>query len=141
TSVGLWRSSPARKPDGSLERCCMSMAVPTASNRGGRRRVTFTTGSSPPVERAIRSELRHRHLGRPAAVCHCRSQRGTQPDPPFDHVGHLQPGSGFTLDGLIPPETVTQGKPTVNPCFYYVGIKGHQYVTPFGSKTYCQPSS
>ena len=49
-------------------------------------------------------------------------------------------GSNFTLGGLIPPETIVQGKPTVNPCFYMVGIKNQQYVQPFGSQLYCQPS-
>jgi branched-chain amino acid transport system substrate-binding protein len=50
-------------------------------------------------------------------------------------------GPGFTLDGLIPPETLTQGKPTINPCFYEIGIKNQQYVTPFGTQTFCQPAS
>ena len=49
--------------------------------------------------------------------------------------------SGFTLGGLIPPETITKGKPTVNPCFFEVGIKNEKYIYPFGKKTFCQPSS
>jgi branched-chain amino acid transport system substrate-binding protein len=50
-------------------------------------------------------------------------------------------GTGFTLGGLIPPETVVPGKATVNPCFFYAGIKNQQYVMPFGTKLYCQGGS
>jgi branched-chain amino acid transport system substrate-binding protein len=49
-------------------------------------------------------------------------------------------GSGFTLGGLIPPETVNQGKATTNPCFFEIGIQDQKYVLPFGSKTFCQAS-
>ena len=50
-------------------------------------------------------------------------------------------GPKFTLGGLIPPETIVKGQPTVNPCFYMAGIENQQYVQPFGNQLYCQPSS
>jgi branched-chain amino acid transport system substrate-binding protein len=65
------------------------------------------------------------------------------PDPTradiFDGIYGL--GPKFTLGGLIPPETIVKGKPTVNPCFFMAGIQNGQYVQPFGSQQYCQPSS
>jgi branched-chain amino acid transport system substrate-binding protein len=45
---------------------------------------------------------------------------------------------GFTLGGLIAPETLTPGKVHSNPCFYIVQIKNEKYTTPFGDKTFCQ---
>jgi branched-chain amino acid transport system substrate-binding protein len=45
---------------------------------------------------------------------------------------------GFTLGGLIPPETLVQGKKHTNPCTFIVQIKNTKYVTPFGQKTFCQ---
>lgn len=48
-------------------------------------------------------------------------------------------GAGFTLNGLIPPETLVQGKNHVNPCFFILGIKNKNYVLPYGDKPYCQP--
>ena len=48
-------------------------------------------------------------------------------------------GSGFTLNGLIPPETLVQGKNHVNPCFFILGIKDKNYVLPYGDKPFCQP--
>jgi branched-chain amino acid transport system substrate-binding protein len=44
----------------------------------------------------------------------------------------------FTLGGLIPPETLTQGKPTTSPCFYIVRIQNQKYKAPYGLKTFCQ---
>lgn len=49
--------------------------------------------------------------------------------------------ANFTLGGLIPPETITQGKPTVNNCVYIVDIKNSQYKAPYGLRTYCQQLS
>jgi branched-chain amino acid transport system substrate-binding protein len=54
----------------------------------------------------------------------------------FNGVYSLPPN--FTLGGLIPPETVVKGKPTINPCFYYVGITNGQWSLPLGDKLYCQ---
>jgi branched-chain amino acid transport system substrate-binding protein len=48
-------------------------------------------------------------------------------------------GSGFTLNGLIPPETLVPGKNHANPCFFILGIKNKNYVLPYGDKPYCQP--
>jgi ABC-type branched-subunit amino acid transport system substrate-binding protein len=50
-------------------------------------------------------------------------------------------GPSFTLGGLIPPETIVRGRPTVNPGFYYAGIKNQRYGQPFGNHLFCQPSS
>jgi branched-chain amino acid transport system substrate-binding protein len=50
-------------------------------------------------------------------------------------------GSDFTLDGFIPPQTITQGKPTTNACFFVVRVKNKQWTAPFGTKTYCEPQS
>jgi hypothetical protein len=47
----------------------------------------------------------------------------------------------FTLGGLIPPETIKQGQPTVNSCIFIVDIKNHQYQAPHGLQTFCQVSS
>jgi branched-chain amino acid transport system substrate-binding protein len=45
----------------------------------------------------------------------------------------------FTLDGLIPPETLVQGKNHANPCFYIIGIKNKSYNLQYGDQSYCQP--
>jgi branched-chain amino acid transport system substrate-binding protein len=47
----------------------------------------------------------------------------------------------FTLDGLIPPQTLVKGKPNLNPCFYIVQIKNQKYTAPYGLKSYCQGTS
>ncbi|HLG68050.1 MAG TPA: ABC transporter substrate-binding protein [Acidimicrobiales bacterium] len=44
----------------------------------------------------------------------------------------------FTLGGLIPPETVTPGKATTNPCFYIVRIEHERYTAPYKLRTFCQ---
>jgi branched-chain amino acid transport system substrate-binding protein len=48
---------------------------------------------------------------------------------------------GFTLGGLIPPETLTSGQVHTNSCFYIVQLKNKKYTTPFGDKTFCQPAA
>jgi len=47
--------------------------------------------------------------------------------------------AGFTLNGLIPPETLVQGKSHTNPCFYILGIRNGQYALPYGTQPFCQP--
>jgi branched-chain amino acid transport system substrate-binding protein len=47
----------------------------------------------------------------------------------------------FTLGGLIPPETIKQGQPTVNNCIFIVDIKNHQYQAPHGLQTFCREAS
>jgi branched-chain amino acid transport system substrate-binding protein len=47
----------------------------------------------------------------------------------------------FTLDGTIPPETITQGQPTSNDCFFVFAVKSHKLVAPYGDKTFCEPKS
>jgi branched-chain amino acid transport system substrate-binding protein len=47
--------------------------------------------------------------------------------------------AGFTLNGLIPPETLVQGKGHTNPCFFILGIKNKTYSLPYGDNPFCQP--
>jgi branched-chain amino acid transport system substrate-binding protein len=57
----------------------------------------------------------------------------------FSGIYALPPN--FTLGGLIPPETITEGKPTLNSCVFIVDIKNAQYSAPYGLKTFCQQPS
>jgi branched-chain amino acid transport system substrate-binding protein len=57
----------------------------------------------------------------------------------YDGIYALPPN--FTLNGLIPPETITKGKPTLNSCMFVVDIKNAQYSAPYGLKTFCQQPS
>jgi branched-chain amino acid transport system substrate-binding protein len=63
---------------------------------------------------------------------------GDSPTPADITAGIYALPAGFTLGGLIPPETLTQGKANSNPCFFVVGIKSQQYTQPYGDKAYCQ---
>jgi branched-chain amino acid transport system substrate-binding protein len=47
----------------------------------------------------------------------------------------------FTLGGLIPPETIRRGQPTLNSCVFIVDIKNTQYSAPYGLKTFCQATA
>lgn len=49
--------------------------------------------------------------------------------------------SGFTLNGLIPPETLVQGKAHTNPCFYILGIRNKSYALPYDDSPYCEPGN
>jgi branched-chain amino acid transport system substrate-binding protein len=46
-----------------------------------------------------------------------------------------------TLGGLAPPLTYVQGKPTTIGCWFLVGIKNHQWATPYGTQPYCESSA
>ncbi|MGX7678442.1 ABC transporter substrate-binding protein [Jatrophihabitans sp. DSM 45814] len=45
---------------------------------------------------------------------------------------------GETLGGLAPPLTYVQGKPSVVPCFFLIGVKDKAFVSSTGLKTSCQ---
>jgi branched-chain amino acid transport system substrate-binding protein len=46
-----------------------------------------------------------------------------------------------TLGGLVPPVTFVKGKPTIGKCFYVVGIKNGQFVSPDGLTPVCDPTN
>ncbi|MGX7678462.1 ABC transporter substrate-binding protein [Jatrophihabitans sp. DSM 45814] len=45
---------------------------------------------------------------------------------------------GETLGGIAPPLTYVQGKPSVVPCFFLIGVKDKAFVSSTGLKTSCQ---
>jgi hypothetical protein len=49
-------------------------------------------------------------------------------------------GPGFTLGGLIPPETLTRAS-RQSLLVSRRRIKDEQYVMPFGSQVFCQPAA
>ena len=63
------------------------------------------------------------------------------PTPQDVTAGMYTLGSNVTLGGLTPPENFVSGQPTNNSCFYVVGIKNHQFVAPYGNKTFCVSST
>lgn len=48
---------------------------------------------------------------------------------------------GATLGGLAPPLTFTPGKATQVPCYFYMGVSGGHFTTPYGLKTFCMPAA
>jgi branched-chain amino acid transport system substrate-binding protein len=48
---------------------------------------------------------------------------------------------GATLDGLTPPLTYTEGKPTLVNCFFTMGLQNGKFTSPNGTKTTCAPDA
>jgi branched-chain amino acid transport system substrate-binding protein len=46
-----------------------------------------------------------------------------------------------TFDGLTPPITYTQGKPTSVNCYFLLGVSGGKFTEPNGAKTQCAPDA
>ena len=48
--------------------------------------------------------------------------------------------ANFTLGGPFTPETITQGKSTLDNCIFIVNIQNGRYLAPHGLQTFCQTS-
>lgn len=49
-------------------------------------------------------------------------------------------GPNYTDGGLIPPQTIVKGKPTVNSCFFAAKLEDGKLAASFGTQSFCAPA-